>query len=521
MTPKSLMCRFCPILPVVAGLLLAVLAGGIGSAWAEKRVALVIGNNDYRNMPKLIKSVNDAHTMAKTLKQLGFTVMVAENQDRRAIYETLQKFDNALQPGDTVFFFYSGQGFEIRGRNYLLPVDVPAATSGQAELVRDVAVTADRIVERLQNRKVHAAIVVFNASRINPFERSGAPSLPSAGGLAPMMQLPEGVFSVFSTRPHQSALDRLSDDDSNPNSVFTRIFAQELLKPGRSLVEVMQRTRPLVAELAETVKHSQVPVYFDQMVDDVFLNGKATGAGPGEPKAAAVPCEQSKTGDASREKEPQQIAALPSVSQPAVPVYPVNAPIANFMRRNSGWSVALSFADPPLAISWRFGDSGEFRETGLLNAFDPRTRKRKPVSNISLPADTPAGVLQIRYVDAAGVTQGPFPIRFEPMTPLIQTQREILEATATSWISLREFNGLLIFYTHLVTYRCAIREVRLGIDSAIPDRVVELPPCDVSDPNSVPSNARISMKLPRKTQVVSVELIYRDGSASDIKTFRR
>ena len=54
-------------------------------AHAEKRVALVIGNNDYKNVPKLQKAVNDARTMGDTLKQLGFSVMVAENQNRQAL----------------------------------------------------------------------------------------------------------------------------------------------------------------------------------------------------------------------------------------------------------------------------------------------------------------------------------------------------------------------------------------------------------------------------------------------------
>ena len=56
-------------------------------AHAEKRVALVIGNNDYKNVPKLQKAVNDARTMGDTLKQLGFSVMVAENQNRQAFSE--------------------------------------------------------------------------------------------------------------------------------------------------------------------------------------------------------------------------------------------------------------------------------------------------------------------------------------------------------------------------------------------------------------------------------------------------
>ena len=242
-------------------------------AQAAKRVALVIGNNDYKNVPKLQKAVNDARTMGDTLKQLGFSVMVAENQTRQAFSETLLAFDHAVEPGDTAFFFYAGHGFEIAGQNFLLPIDVPAATEGQEELVRDASVLADRIIERLQNKKVRTAILVFDACRNNPFERTGTRAVAGGGGLAPMTQLPEGVFSVFSAGPRQTALDRLSNNDNNPNSVFTRTFAKELLQPGENLVQVAQHTRRIVSEMAETVSHKQIPVYFDQMVDDVFLNG--------------------------------------------------------------------------------------------------------------------------------------------------------------------------------------------------------------------------------------------------------
>src|SRR5512133_376535 len=141
-------------------------------AHAEKRVALVIGNNDYKHVPKLQKAVNDARTMGDTLKQLGFSVMIAENQTRQAFSQTLLAFDNAIEPGDTAFFFYAGHGFEIAGQNFLLPTDVPAASEGQEELVRDASVLADRIIERLQNRKVRTAILVFDACRNNPFERA-------------------------------------------------------------------------------------------------------------------------------------------------------------------------------------------------------------------------------------------------------------------------------------------------------------------------------------------------------------
>src|ERR1700741_3882681 len=311
--------KFALVCAVAASLLAAAVP-----AHAEKRVALVIGNNDYRNVPRLQKAVNDARTMGDTLKQLGFEVMVAENQSRQQFSQTLLAFDNAVGPGDTAFFFYAGHGFEIAGQNYLLPTDVPAATEGQEELVRDASVLADRIVERLQNKRVRTSILVFDACRNNPFERSGTRAVAGGGGLAPMTQLPEGVFSIFSAGYKQTALDRLSNDDTSPNSVFTRTFAKELLQPGENLVEVAQHTRKLVSEMADTIGHRQIPAYTDQMVDNVFLNGIAKGqtdvakpAAPAQQVAAAIPP-----------------VVTPRNSTPQADS--TNAPIASFSRHNGG-----------------------------------------------------------------------------------------------------------------------------------------------------------------------------------------
>jgi hypothetical protein len=287
--------------------------------------------------------------------------------------------------------------------------------------------------------------------------------------------------------------------------VFTRTFAKELLQPGENLVEVAQHTRKLVSEMAESIGHRQIPAYTDQMVDNVFLNGIA--------KAVA---------DAAKITEPpQKVAALPPVSVPKVaPNDSLNAPIAAFSRHNGGWTVVFSIADPTLGISWRIGN-GEFRETGFMDTLDPRTRKRMPNPSIELPGDAPAATIEVRYIDASGDMQGPFPIRFDPEAALIRDQRKILDMTATSWLSFREFNGLLIYYTHLMSYRCAIREVRIGIDTAVPDKVLKMPPCDPKDPVAIPASAQPYLKLAPSTQFVSVELTYRDGSLSEIKSFRR
>lgn len=477
-------------------------------AHAAKRVALVIGNDQYANIPQLKKAVNDARTMNETLKKLGFTVLVAENQNRKGLSETLLAFDRMIEKGDTAFFFFAGHGFEIGGENYLLPTDVPSATVGQEELIRDGAMAAERIISRVQNRGAATAIFVFDACRNNPFERAGTRALSGTGGLAAISP-PEGVFVIYSAGAKQTALDRLSNKDSDPNSVFTRNFARTLEEPGLNLVQVAKRTQLQVRDLAQGVRHLQTPAYYDQIVGNVVLN-----AAPVDPnrKIDVVPA------------QPQQVAALPPVMTAPKLIDPPessNAPIASFSRHNGGWTVAFSIADPTLGISWRLGETGDFKETGFMDALDHRTRKRIPNSSVQLDADTPAQTIYVRYIDSNGDLKGPFPIRFDPEAALLRDQRKILDMTASSWLSFREFNGLLVYYTHLVSYRCAIRQVRIGIDTTVPDKVIQLPPCDTKEPHAIPHNVSPYLRLPPSTRSVSVELTFKDGSLSELRSFRR
>ena len=495
---SSRVSRFFCTIGVAFGLL-----GLCGPALAEKRVALVIGNDAYQNVPALQKAVNDSRTIGDALKQLGFTVVSAQNLTRTAMSEKLLALDRMVEPGDIAFFFFAGHGFEVRGENYLLPIDVPSATEGQEELVRDASFSAQRVIDRLQARGARTAILVLDACRDNPFERPGTRAISGSGGLAPMTPS-DGVFVVFSAGAKQTALDRLADNDASPNSVFTRFFAKELATPGLTLVQIAKRTQSDVRQVAASVRHEQTPAYYDQIVGDVVLNGSASDRQTTEvlPQIAALPY-----GSALKQQRDSTDTAI-------------NAPIANFLRHNGGWSVTLSFADPVTAISWRLGESGPFRETGFLDAFDPRTRKRLPNPQLQLAADTPSETLYIRYVDANGDTVGPFPIRFDPTAAIEKDFRKTLEMTSGSWLEFREFNGLLVYFTHLVSYRCGIREARIGIDTTVPDRRLALPPCDMQSPLEIPSKAELYLKLPATTKLVSAELTYPDGSVSEIKTFR-
>jgi hypothetical protein len=257
----------------VLGLLLSTLglvACLAGPAQAENRVALLLGNNGYENLPRLDRAISDARALGEALKKLGFRVFVGEDQSRRSMSEAFLAFDRTIEFGDTALFFFAGHGFEIHGQNYLLPTDVPAASDGQEELVRDASFAVERIVDRLQARGARIAILVLDACRNNPFERSGTRAIKGTGGLAPITPS-EGVFVVFSAGAKQTALDRLSQTDPDPNSVFTRNFMRAVATPELTLVQIAKRTQIAVKQLAATVGHDQTPAYYDQIVGDVVF----------------------------------------------------------------------------------------------------------------------------------------------------------------------------------------------------------------------------------------------------------
>ena len=518
---------------LVALLLLAAPIAGATSALAEKRLALVIGNDAYQQVPPLSKAATDANAIASALRKLDFTVTVAENQSRAALSQSLLSFGTTIGPGDTVFFFFAGHGFEIRGRNYLLPTDVPAATEGQEDLVRDASFEVERIIDRLQERGARTMIVVLDACRNNPFARPGTRAVGGEGGLAPITP-PEGTFILFSAGAKQTALDSMSQSDPDPNSVFTRNFVRELAQPKLTLVQLAKRTQAQVRGLASSIKHEQTPAYYDEIVGDFVLNTREGTAS--EPQIAALnvprpepnpPPEASSKGGGAKNGPPRAFnvprpeAIAPRPEPPPAPSQPVNAPLATFMRNSGGWSVTMSFLDPVTAISWRLGNDGPFKETGALDALDPRTRRRMANPTFELEKDQATATIQVRAIDANGNVAGPFPISFDPDAELARGDRRILEMTASDWVSFRQYNGLLLYYTQLISFRCAIREVRIGIDNTRPDKAIPMPPCDPLHYAEIPNDAKGYMNLPPTTQAVTVELTYRDGSVSETKTFKK
>ncbi len=257
-------------------------ASALAPAHAEKRVALVIGNDRYANLPaheQLQKAVSDARAVGGVLKQIGFEVIAGENLDRRALLGKLDDFVQRLVPGDTAFFFFSGHGVALDGVNYILPTDVPNIVSGQETRLKGEALGEQYIISELTGHGVRVTVLVLDACRTNPFGRSGGRGVGVAKGLAPPPQV-QGVFSLYAASSGQEALDRLHDGDPNPNSVFSRVLVPALVKPGLDLATLALEVREEVARIAQTAGYVQRPAYYDETIGGrVYLAGTPPAGG--------------------------------------------------------------------------------------------------------------------------------------------------------------------------------------------------------------------------------------------------
>lgn len=243
------------------------------SAGRPKRLALVIGNNDYVNLSKekqLKKAVNDSRAVAETLGSLGYTVTRAENVFRDRFDRLWQSFLNDIEPGDIVALYFSGHGVELDGANHLLPSDAPPRESGEFVL-RRAASNLNQLMAEVRRRTPGVALFVVDACRNNPFADPGTKSLGGRDlGLAPV-EPPEGTFVMYSAGIGETSLDRLSEHDLEPTSVYTRKLLPLLATPGLTLPEVGQQVRVAVRDLARTRQpypHRQTPAYYDQLIGD-------------------------------------------------------------------------------------------------------------------------------------------------------------------------------------------------------------------------------------------------------------
>jgi uncharacterized caspase-like protein len=199
-------------------------------AFAEKRVALVMGNSNYQNVARLANPTNDSEAMAAILKEAGFDVVeLKRDLNVSGMRRALRDFSDNIRDADVAILYYAGHGIEINGNNYLIPVD--------AVLERDIdafdeAISLDRILTVIEPAK-QLRLVILDACRDNPFNKSMKRTIGSRAvgrGLAKVEPESPNTLIAFAAKAGSTA----SDGDSK-NSPFTAALVKHLPKPGLDL----------------------------------------------------------------------------------------------------------------------------------------------------------------------------------------------------------------------------------------------------------------------------------------------
>ncbi|MCP4933990.1 MAG: YARHG domain-containing protein [bacterium] len=253
-------------------------SGFISSAIAEKRLALVLGNDSYADVPSLQKAVNDATALDKKLTALGFEVIQGTNLTRRQMVQKIQDLASRISIGDKVVFFYAGHGVQIDRSNLLLATDIPATGGIEEEYVRFEGFDVQKILDMIRGRGAQTTIMILDACRNNPFKASKKTRAIGGltRGLVPIRETRRGTFIMYSADEGQEAFDSLGADDTNNNSVFTRSLLEQLDNPDLELTELAKNIQLSVLNTVEAKvqNQSQAPFYVDRLFGKFFFHEK-------------------------------------------------------------------------------------------------------------------------------------------------------------------------------------------------------------------------------------------------------
>ncbi len=203
-------------------------APSVAPAPLGKRVALVIGNSDYQKIGKLDNPTNDAKLIAGALQDAGFTLVGGGPRldlDKAGFDAAVQEFGNKLQGADVALFYYAGHGVQVRGSNFLAPINANPTKEADVDFQ---LVNADVVLRQMESAGTKLNLVMLDACRNNPLSGRGLRA--SGGGLA-VMQAPEGTLISFATQP-----GALAQDGSDGNSPYTKALAEVIRIPGLDIL---------------------------------------------------------------------------------------------------------------------------------------------------------------------------------------------------------------------------------------------------------------------------------------------
>ena len=215
-------------------------------ALADKRVALVVGNSAYRSVALLDNPANDAKLLADTLTSLGFSLVGGGAQldlDKPSLDRAVQAFGAQLAGADVGLFYYAGHGVQVRGENYLIPVDANPTKEADVDFQM---LDTNLVLRQMEGAGTRLNIVILDACRNNPFggrslavgrarDAENDRTRATTGGLA-QMQAPEGTLISFATQPGSVA-----QDGAGGNSPYARALALAMRRPALDIFQTFNQ----------------------------------------------------------------------------------------------------------------------------------------------------------------------------------------------------------------------------------------------------------------------------------------
>ena len=217
-------------------------------AHAEKRIALLIGNQSYTSeIGKLANPHNDIALLEKALKGLQFEVTSVRDAGLAALHQAVNAYARRVKaagPNAVGFFYYAGHGAADAGTNYLIPVDVKSAEEGE---LWDVSLRLTEITRKLKAEAGNAThFVVFDACRNNlKLRKAGSRALVQSRGFVPVAQ-ESGMLIAYAT-----AEGELASDVGAGAGPYSSVLAEEIVKPGVEAVTMFRNVQRRVRAAIE------------------------------------------------------------------------------------------------------------------------------------------------------------------------------------------------------------------------------------------------------------------------------
>jgi hypothetical protein len=232
------------------------------------RIALVIGAKDYQHVRALDNTLNDSRKIRDKLQSVGFEVVYEENPTRDAFLKAINRFEDRLRKDSVALVYFAGHGAEVRGENFLIPID---AKGRRRDDIEHEAIRLQFLINKFTNIGSELNFVILDACRDDPFPSAGRSG---AGGLSEVKNAPKGTFIAYAAAPGQKAIDGLRD---GTNGVYTAALLRQIDQPGKKIEEVFKDVR---AEVVKVTNNQQTPWENSSLVGDFFFVPKQVAIAP-------------------------------------------------------------------------------------------------------------------------------------------------------------------------------------------------------------------------------------------------